>query len=484
MLTEKDLEGLSPAERNKLIDKEIEKRQRKILASLKREELYRNQNKIKFFKPHEKQQGIFNAATDLTKKTFIFQGGNRSGKTTWLITQLVSFLLGKELWSGRELRFKPPIRARLFGEDWTHHVGEVLIPKLKEWVPLSEVESTKKNNQGIDYHWVFKNGSILEIMTYEQATEITEGWSGHVAAADEPMPRDKYVATKRGLVDFDGVFLMSFTPLKEPWIFDELITNPDPAVYFENVDMRDNPHLGEDAIKEFEKSLTDDEKVARIKGGWLHLQGLVYKNFDKNVHVVKAFQVPYKWTVRVHIDTHPRTEQALVFLATDERDLWYVSKEIFKHGSPEDIVDWIIDYHIHTHRVHEVIIEPGSKGDANRGDTTFSIIQKGLAVKNIVLKEATKDLETGIKVVNDALKSRNGLPSLFIQDCCTRTIFEFTHYIWDDWRNKEGRTEKNKPKDKDDHMLEGIYRLLLLPPLFVDTTEQNRPLRMQDAGVA
>jgi hypothetical protein len=355
--------------------------------------------------------------------------------------------------------------------------------KLKEWCPAGEIAETKKNNQGIDYFWVFKNGSILEILTYEQKTDLMEGWSGHVVGADEPMPRDKYIALKRGLVDFDGLFLMGFTPLKEPWIYDELIVKPNDTVAVFNLDIRDNPYMDEKAIAEFEQSLTDDEKEARIHGKWLHLQGLVYKNFNKDIHVVKDFVIPQKWTVRIHIDTHPRTEQALVFLATDERNIWYVNKEIFKHGAPEDIVDWIIDYHVHTHRVHEVIIEPGSKGDENRGESTFSIIQKGLARKGIVLKEATKDLESGIRVVQDALKSRNGLPSLFILEDCERTIYEFGHYIWDDWRNKEGRTEKNKPRDKDDHMLEGIYRLLLMPPMYVDQVAQSRPLKMVEVGV-
>ena len=467
----------------KRIEKELEKLDRKEFKILKQIELYEKQNKIKYFKPYQKQEPIFKSLKDIIKKTIIVQGSNRSGKTTFLIVSLVSLILGKEWWSGKELRFKAPIRARLVGEDWTHHVGQVLIPKLKEWCPLSEVVETKKNNQGVEYYWIFKNGSILEVMTYEQSTDLMEGWSGHIVAADEPMPRDKYIALKRGLVDFNGMFLMGFTPLKEPWIYDELVTKPDATVAVFNLDIRDNPYLTPEAIDEFEKSLTEDERESRIHGKWLHLQGLVYKNFKKDIHVIPDFEVKHKWTVRVHIDTHPRTEQALVFLATDERNLWYVCKEIFKHGAPEDIVDWIVDYHAKVHKVYEVIIEPGSKGDENRGDSSFKIIKDGLAKKGIILKEASKDLSTGIQVVQDALKSRNGLPSLFVQESCTRTIYEFSHYIWDDWRNKEGKTEKNKPRDKDDHMLEGIYRLLLIPPRWVDVQEFNKPLQRVELGV-
>jgi hypothetical protein len=249
------------------------------------------------------------------------------------------------------------------------------------------------------------------------------------------------------------------------------------------LDIRDNPHIAEEAIAEFENSLTEDEKSSRIHGKWLHLTGLVYKMFNNQTHVIDDFDVPHKWTVRVAIDTHPRTEQALTFLATDERDIRYICHEIFKHGSPEDVVDWIVDYHQKKHKVLEVIIEPGSKGDQNRGDTTFSIIQRGLNRHGIILKEASKDLQTGIRTVQDNLKSRNNLPSLFIMRSCERVIFEFTHYIWEDWRTNEEKTPKNKPRDKDDHMMENIYRLLLLPPIFIDDRKFKLPVKMPELGV-
>ena len=416
---------------------------KKIVYSLKQLEKYEKENKIFTFKPHSKQTGFFEALHNAEKKTLIFQGGNRSGKTTSLIVAITSLMLGQTPWDKKETRFKLPVRGRLFGEDWTHHVGQVLVPKLKEWVPMREVKSTKKNNQGIEYYWEFVNGSTLEIMTYEQSTDSVEGWSGHFVASDEPMPRDKYIANKRGLVDFGGVFLMSFTPLKEPWIKDDLIDNPDASIAAFFVDTTDNPYLSRAEIQEFENSLTDDEKAVRLKGQWMHLQGLVYKEFDKNLHWIKPFKLTDAFTVYAAIDTHPRTEQAVTFMAADKRGFNYVCGERFEHGRPEDVADWIIEYHEKTHNIHRVLIEPGSQGDSNRGDTTYDIISKRLSAKGIVLDKGSKDLDSGIMAVKEGLKSRNGLPSLFIFDTCPRTLYEFTHYIWDEWRDSS-RTEKNR----------------------------------------
>jgi hypothetical protein len=333
-------------------------------------------------------------------------------------------------------------------------------------MPANEIKSTKKNNQGVDYFWELKNGSTLELMTYEQSTELVEGWSGHVVASDEPMPRDKYIANKRGLVDYGGVSLMSFTPLKEPWIKDELIDNPDPSIAAFFVDITDNPYLSGEEIAEFEKHLSDDEKAARLRGDWIHLQGLVYKEFNKNIHWIDPFRLTDVFTVYAAIDTHPRTEHAVTYFACDSRGMYYVCGERFEHGRPDDVAEWIIEFHEKNHKIHRVIIDPSSQGDSNRGESTYDIISKMLSAHGIVLDKGSKDLDSGILAVKEALKSRNGLPSLFIFNTCPRTLYEFTHYIWDEWQGTD-KTQKNKPRDKDDHMLENIRRLVLLPPKYI-----------------
>jgi hypothetical protein len=39
---------------------------------------------------------------------------------------------------------------------------------------------------------------------------------------------------------------------------------------------------------------------------------------------------------------------------------------------------------------------------------------------------------------------------------------EFGRYVWDEWRT-EGKDPKQKPKDKDDHMMECLRRLIQHP---------------------
>jgi hypothetical protein len=298
------------------------------------------------------------------------------------------------------------------------------------------------------------------------------------------MPRDKYVACKRGLVDYDGIFLMSFTPLKEPWIYDEIITKGDPAVAAYGVNITENPYLSKEAIDEFEKSLTEEEKESRIKGQWLHLQGLVYKEFDARIHLVQPFKIPKHWTGYCAIDCHPRTEQAITFAAVDEGERVYITHEQFSHISPEEIAEWVISHHVSTYPLSGgVLIDPSSQGDKNRGNSTYEIISQKLWKFKIGLELGSKDLDGGILQVKRFLKSPSNQSSLFMFDNLIRTIYEFTHYIWSDWRKSEvERGSKQKPKDKDDHMLENIRRICLLPPRFLNAL-YSKPIIQNKAGI-
>jgi hypothetical protein len=272
---------------------------------------------------------------------------------------------------------------------------------------------------------------------------------------------------------------MSFTPLKEPWIYDEIIMKGDMSTSVFGVDIYENPHLTKEAIEEFDRSLTSEEREARIHGKWLHLQGLVYKEFDPRIHIVQQFKVPPDYTGYCAIDTHPRTEQAVLFGAVDESNRIFFTHETFSHGRPEEIADWVIWHHLKQYPITTVLIDPSSQGDKNRGDSTYEIISKKLWKYKIGIELGSKDLDGGILQVKNFLKSRNNLASMFVFETLQRTIYEFGHYIWDDWKQKSEKTDKQKPRDKDDHMLENIRRILLLPPINIKKMYGNKMQRPQ-----
>lgn len=52
---------------------------------------------------------------------------------------------------------------------------------------------------------------------------------------------------------------------------------------------------------------------------------------------------------------------------------------------------------------------------------------------------------------------------LYVFSTCTRHIYEFTHWQWEDWRGstREYKDPREKPMDKDDHMMENVGRVII-----------------------
>lgn len=369
-----------------------------------------------------------------------------------------------------KLRFPTPVKIRVFGEK-TDTLAEVQVPKLLHFIPPSEIALTKKGQTGVIEYILFKNGSTIDCLTYQQDPASMEGWDGHLCVFDEPPPRPVYIANARGLVDHNGIALFSMTPLKEPWISDSIANNPDPSYFTLTMSSFDNPHVEKSALESFFATLDPEEAITRRDGKFLHLQGLVFKEFDKQMHVVKPFKPDRSYTVYAAIDNHPRTEQAVLFVAVDKHSRVFAFKEIFEHGSPEQVARWITDFHDDVHPIEMVLIDRSSQADTNRGLSTYEVIETALNRAGIPLDFGSKDLQGGIQIVRDYLLSQNRVPSVFVTEDCTRLIWEMLRYRWAEWRggaDKSQRTPLNKPVDADDHQIENLRRLLQLPPQWVD----------------
>ena len=123
-------------------------------------------------------------------------------------------------------RYSRPTKGRVLANDFKKAVGEVITEAIDDWIPKSLILHKSRNSMGIfDKYWIqhISGGvSTFDIITYEQDSSVAEGWNGDWAWYDEPPPRGHRIATARGLVDRLGWEIFTLTPLKEPWLFDEL----------------------------------------------------------------------------------------------------------------------------------------------------------------------------------------------------------------------------------------------------------------------
>lgn len=374
-------------------------------------------------------------------------------------------------WYPEDQRYKGPIKARIGCVDFQKAAGEVIIPALEEWLDMSLVAKKIRNPIGIPVKWILKNGSIFDILTYEQNTDQYEGWKGHLAWFDEPPPRDKYIATVRGLVDFSGRMMLTLTPLTQPWVYDEIYTNN--QNFCVTMDIRDNPHLSESDIQEFESKLSLEEKEARIHGKFLHLTGLIYKTFEQNIHICEPPRVD-KWTRYFCIDPHPRTPTACLWLAVDPHDNHVIYDELWLKDMDIEQIAHCIHAQEGDNPAQVRFIDPEMDKDSTIAGG-FNI-RKELAKYGVFCQRADNQWQLGYDRINRVLKPRyihalkSETPQLRVSRNCVETIFEFQHYIWGERRRDVGLTERNTAKKANDHFMDCLryiynYNPRYLPPV-------------------
>lgn len=437
---------------------------------------YREANRIEFFTtppnpgPNPKQAQILEAFLDPFFKTFGMSGGNRLGKTTILTLLGISVIFGKYPWSDQSLLHlfphNYPRKVRYVGQGWNDHIKAVVIPEIYKWWPKNRKVKTRGNGVITDTFWEDeKSKGTFEIMSNNQQSKEHEGWSGDLILYDEPCHREIYIANARGLVDRNGKEVFAATLLDEPWIDREIVKKmvngkPDKRVFWVSGTSFDNVGYGisKDGLGEFADKLRDDEYEARISGIPSYKSGLILdfnrKYRDRGGHLVERFDIPLDYMIDIAIDIHPRTEQAVLFIATDPRGYKYVCQEIWGHGNAKWVGEAIakaVKYN--SYRVNRVIIDPLAKGDSNNDESMYEVIAGILMQHGMTLETATKDKEQGILEIKDHLKGPNNEPSIFFFDDLQRTIYEIEGWMWDD---------ENKPAKVDDHMMENLYRLLLL----------------------
>ena len=380
-------------------------------------------------------------------------------------------------------KFTKPIKGRIVATDFGKGVGEVIIPAIELWMDStvggSYIEQKIRNPIGIATKWIFKNGNQFDILTHEQSTEQFEGWSGDLAWFDEPPPRDKYIATRRGLVDDNGRTMLTLTPLKQPWVYDDIYVNDDPQYFTVTVDITDNPTLSKEAINEFANSLTEEEKEARLHGKFRHLSGLVFKEFDPEVHIWSNPKAQKHWTTFFAIDPHPRTPTACLWVSVDEHDQLYILDELWlPEMTTSEIANIIKAQEVNIPGVRIRFIDPAMDKD-NELAGGFNV-RKELAKHGIACTRANNDFDYGVNKIHEALRPRflpllnASIPRLRVSNRCKHIIYEFQHYIWDEYTMRpEDHSEKQKVKKKNDHFIDCLRYILNSNPRYYRADEDE-----------
>lgn len=429
------------------------------------------------YSPNKKQKQAHLSSA----RTVLYCGGNRAGKSTFGAMEMF-YAMTKRYpdWYPVSKRFNRPVRGAVSATSFGV-VMRVIEPKISSLMPRGEY-SVKRTAQGFPSQYKFKDGSTLDVLTLEMDLMAFQGADWDIAWLDEPQQRSKFLGITRGLVDRRGRMIITFTPLTEPWMKEELADKADGTnIDLITADIRDNMTneagqsiLSEKAIQEFEATMPDDYKETMLHGKFFHLRGAVYQEFCQE-HI-QSFEYDGRSPVICVVDPHDRVPHHVIWAFIDRNDDVWVDYEWEGHVELPDLAATILAIERkNKYQMKRRLIDPNFGRKPSKVGISTSVM-KELARHGCSFFEANDNIELGHMMVRDYLHfDRNkpvtdiNKPKLFFsKERCPKTIRSMRNLQYEDWAGKTGEDKdpKEVEKDKENHGADCVRYLIIGRPKY------------------
>ena len=420
----------------------------------------------------------------LKRNRWVF-GGNRSGKTECGAVEAIYMARGIHPY--RENRKDVFGWVVSLSREVQRDVAQSKIMKYlpREWIAEVIMSSGRKDNpehgiiDQIKIKNVFGGISTIGFKSCDQGREKFQGSSLDFVWFDEEPPEDIYRECKMRVIDKRGDIFGTMTPLKGlTFVYDEIYLNSGGSseVWYEFVEWADNPYLSQKETAELTSSMSDEELNSRRFGRFSAASGLVYTEFDENLHVIEPFDLPYDWQCDISIDPGLNNPLSAHWYYVDYDDNVYVAAEHFEAGK---------DVEYHSRRIKEICDKLGWRRDGDgrvRALIDSAANQKTLASLKSVTElfyehgvlanpNVNKDLFSGIARVKEYFKNRR----IFIFKNCVNLIRELKKYRWGDG---------DVPKKTDDHALDELRYFIMSRPQIKPPAPQLTAVQKDKARLA
>ncbi len=411
-------------------------------------------------------------------------GGNRSGKTECGAVECIYLACGIHPYRKN--------RKNVFGwvVSLTAQVQrDVAQKKILQYLRPDRIvdivmQSGRKDapQTGVIDQIVVKNAlggtSVIGFKSCEMGREKFQGSSLDFVWFDEEPPKDIYEECLMRVADRRGDIFGTMTPLKGlTFVYEEIYLNRrgNPEVWYEFMEWADNPFLPKEEIALLEATLDETTLQSRKLGRFCTREGLVYPEFDEDVHVIEPFPVPKEWQDVISIDPGLHNPLSAHWYCVDHDGNVYVVAEHYLAGRDVDFhaeairgicgkLDW---KHDAKGRVSALI-------DSAAGQRTLAAVKSVSELFSergiLVNPRVNKDVFSGIARVKSYLLRGNGQPNLYIFSCCTNMIREFKGYFW-------GSGEC--PEKRDDHAMDELRYYLMSRPVPPPRTQELSEVRRE-----
>ncbi|MBR7091266.1 MAG: terminase family protein [Clostridia bacterium] len=413
-----------------------------------------------------KKQMIFHKS--IKRNRWVF-GGNRSGKSQcgaveaiWMARGIHPFRENRRDVEGWVVSLTQQVQRDVAQQKVLYYLNP-------DWIEDVVMLSGKKSapSSGVIDYIVIKNvfggRSKIGFKTCDQGREKFQGTSLDFVWFDEEPPRDIYIECKMRVMDRCGDVFGTMTPLKGlTWVYDEIYLNShdDKVIFVVEMEWADNPYLKQSEIEQMAKTLGESELESRRYGKFGVDCGLVYKEFDPNVHIIEPFNVPYEWYDKISIDPGLNNPTSCHWYAVDYDSNVYVIAEHYEAQQN-------VDYHSRMIKAKceelkwprrngeyiEALIDPAANQRtlASAKSVSELFYDNGILVNTKV----NKDLFSGISRVKSYLKNGKGEVKLYIFKTCVNMIREIKSYWWGN---------ADAPIKKDDHAMDDLRYYIMSRP--------------------
>jgi len=232
----------------------------------------------------------------------------------------------------------------------------------------------------------------------------------------------------------------------------------------------DNPYVPSSEIDKAKEELLEDTFQQEYMADFRKYTGLIYKDFDRDVHVVEPFPIHDAWAIYRGMDFGSTNPTACVWVAVDGDDNWFIFDEHYETGKTIDHHAGVLNSNLLASKVLGTYGDPSgaqwikefiqrkvfiSPADKETGTNIASWVRLGIekvAEKLVIVPGHYVEIP-GVKFDID-----KGRPKLFVFNNCINTIREFEAYRWREKAVTQAQdlNEPDVPEKANDHAMDAL----------------------------
>lgn len=238
----------------------------------------------------------------------------------------------------------------------------------------------------------------------------------------------------------------------------------------------ENTHLPDDYLDVL-NSYTGDLYERYVNASFEVFEGQIFKEFRRDIHVIRPFVIPKGWTRVIGIDHGERNPTAVVWVAISPEKDMYVYREHYESGhyvpyhaqhvmdasEGEDIEYGVFDPSMKSTRgASGKKVDKEWKEEVHKYDPEFRL-KPGVNSVNAGLARMHRYFTIDPEKIHP-ITGKPGAPRIFIFDTCPVTADEVETYKWAKISSASENDPDEKVRKKDDHTVDALRYIIMSRP--------------------